>query len=73
MNANKILITTASKNLNIIKEDYTDLYIKISMWVVTDDYNFDDDDIAIMKKYGLMDRTGKIFQQVKDVLLMPEL
>ena len=73
MNANKILITTASKNLNIIKEDYTDLYIKISMWVVTDDYNFDDDDIAIMKKYGLMDRTGKIIQQVKDVLLMPEL
>ena len=66
MDYNKILIATASMNLDIIKEKYKSLYVKISTWAATDNYNFDDDDIAIMRKYGLMDMNGNIIKQVKD-------
>ena len=70
MDYNETLMATTSMNLDIIKEKYKSLYIKIIMWVATDNYNFDDDDIAIMRKYGLMNQNGEIIKQVKDAVML---
>jgi hypothetical protein len=68
--ANAILISATRMDLRLLMKEDPRLFLKISIWLTTLNYNFTEEELSHMKRLGLVDNTGRATDHLKPALIL---